>query len=172
MLHDAASVHLLDSGDAGLYEVVTSGNGPQGELPVTAEMLRSRPSGDAFGMTQDAGMGWDPARLSGSQYVILSTLGGLRAEDGSPMALGYHTGHFELGLAIAAAAGEFKKAGGVPYAAHCTDPCDGRTQGTPGMFDSLAYRNDAASVFRRQRAAFRPPRAFWAWPPATRGCRR
>ena len=150
MLHDAASVRLLDSGDAGLYEVVTSGAGPQGELPLTGEMLRSRPSGDAFGMTQDAGMGWDPARLSGSQYVILSTLGGLRAEDGSPVALGYHTGHFELGLAIAAAAGEFKKAGGVPYAAHCTDPCDGRTQGTSGMFDSLAYRNDAASVFRRQ----------------------
>ncbi|MCS7306735.1 MAG: YjhG/YagF family D-xylonate dehydratase, partial [Thermoguttaceae bacterium] len=27
--------------------------------------------------------------------------------------------------------------------------CDGRTQGHPGMFDSLAYRNDAAIVFRR-----------------------
>jgi putative YjhG/YagF family dehydratase len=76
-------------------------------------------------------------------------LGGLRAEDGSPLALGYHTGHFELGLALAAAADELKRAGGVPYAGHCTDPCDGRTQGTPGMFDSLAYRNDAASIFRR-----------------------
>src|SRR5438270_568593 len=30
-----------------------------------------------------------------------------------------------------------------------TDPCDGRTQGTPGMMDSLPYRNDAAQVFRR-----------------------
>jgi putative YjhG/YagF family dehydratase len=30
-----------------------------------------------------------------------------------------------------------------------TDPCDGRTQGTRGMMDSLAYRNDAAIVFRR-----------------------
>src|SRR5207245_6610293 len=37
----------------------------------------------------------------------------------------------------------------VPFAAYCTDPCDGRTQGTTGMFDSLPYRNDAASVFRR-----------------------
>src|SRR5262249_27764880 len=32
---------------------------------------------------------------------------------------------------------------------YCTDPCDGRTQGTNGMFDSLPYRNDAASVFGR-----------------------
>jgi putative YjhG/YagF family dehydratase len=37
----------------------------------------------------------------------------------------------------------------VPFAMFCTDPCDGRTQGTPGMLDSLPYRNDAAQVFRR-----------------------
>ena len=37
----------------------------------------------------------------------------------------------------------------MPFAAYCTDPCDGRTQGTTGMFDSLPYRNDAATVFRR-----------------------
>ncbi len=141
---------LLDSGETSLYDVVTSRGGPQGRLPLTADMLRERPSGDLFGMTQDAGMGWDPSRLADAQYVILSTLGGLRAEDGSPIALGYHTGHYELGLAIAAAAAELKKEGAVPYAAHCTDPCDGRTQGTAGMFDSLAYRNDAAAVFRRQ----------------------
>jgi len=140
---------LLDSGDRSLYEVMTHGPGPRGKLPLTAEMLRHRPSGDAFGMTEDAGMGWPPEKLAGPQFVMLSNLGGLRAEDGSPIALGYHTGHFELGLAMAAAAGEIRDAGGVPYAGHCTDPCDGRTQGTPGMFDSLAYRNDAASIFRR-----------------------
>ncbi len=140
---------ILDSGDRSLYDVITHGPGPPGKLPLTAEMLRDRPSGDAFGMTEDAGMGWPPDGLAGPQYVLLSTLGGLRADDGSPLALGYHTGHFELGLALAAAADELKLAGGVPYAGHCTDPCDGRTQGTPGMFDSLAYRNDAASVFRR-----------------------
>src|SRR5947207_563535 len=33
--------------------------------------------------------------------------------------------------------------------AYCSDPCDGRTQGTTGMFDSLAYRNDASIVMRR-----------------------
>jgi len=37
----------------------------------------------------------------------------------------------------------------LPFAAFCSDPCDGRTQGTVGMMDSLAYRNDAALVFRR-----------------------
>ncbi len=140
---------LLDSGDAALYEVTTHGRGPQGKLPLTAEMLCHRPSGDAFGMTEDAGMGWDPQRLAGPQFVMLSNLGGIRADDGSVVALGYHTGHFELGLAMAAAADQFKRAGAVPYAGHCTDPCDGRTQGTPGMFDSLAYRNDAAAIFRR-----------------------
>ncbi len=113
-------------------------------------MLLERPSGDAFGMTEDAGMGWNPADLAGPQFVMLSNLGGVRADDGSTVALGFHTGHFELGLALSAAAEEFKRAGAVPYAGHCTDPCDGRTQGTPGMFDSLAYRNDAASLFRRQ----------------------
>ena len=30
-----------------------------------------------------------------------------------------------------------------------SDPCDGRTNGTAGMLDSLAYRNDAAIVLRR-----------------------
>ena len=48
-----------------------------------------------------------------------------------------------------AAAREFKAAGAIPFAAACTDPCDGRSQGTPAMFDSLAYRNDAATMFRR-----------------------
>ncbi len=141
---------LLDSGDPTLYEVRTRGPGPAGRLPLTEEMLLYRPSGDLFGMTEDAGMGWDPSALAGPQVVILSTLGGLRDADGRPVALGYHTGHFELGLAIAAAADELRRAGALPYAAYCTDPCDGRTQGTPGMFDSLAYRNDAAAVFRRQ----------------------
>jgi len=140
---------LLDSGNTRLYEVQTSGPGPAGELPLTDDLLRNRPSGDAFGMSQDAGMGWTPDRLSGPQYVILSTMGGVRSEDGSPIALGYHTGHWEVILAVKAAAEAMKRLGAIPYAAHCSDPCDGRTQGTTGMFDSLPYRNDAASVFRR-----------------------
>ena len=94
-------------------------------------------------------MGWNPANLGAKEFLILSTHGGIRAADGTPIALGYHTGHWEVGLLMDAAAKELKSHGAIPFAAYCTDPCDGRTQGTTGMFDSLAYRNDAASVFKR-----------------------
>src|SRR5579872_5047889 len=140
---------IVDSGDSSLYEIRTRVPGPAGSLPLTPEMLLTRPSGDLFGLTQDAGMGWDPAKLNGQEFVILSTHGGIRASDGSPVALGYHTGHWEVGLLMQAAAEELKRADAVPFAAYCTDPCDGRTQGTTGMFDSLPYRNDAAIIFRR-----------------------
>ncbi len=112
-------------------------------------MLLDRPSGDIFGMTQNAGMGWDPRELGRPQYLMLSTQGGIRAADGRPIALGYHTGHWEIGLLMQAAAQEIAALGGLPFAGFCSDPCDGRTQGTVGMMDSLAYRNDAAVVLRR-----------------------
>jgi putative YjhG/YagF family dehydratase len=139
----------FDSGDRALLDVATRVPGPTGSLPFTAEMLRERPSGDLFGWTQNAGMGWEPSAMAGREFLILSTHGGIRAPDGTPIALGYHTGHWEVGLLMEAAAREFKAAGAIPFAAACTDPCDGRSQGTPAMFDSLAYRNDAATVFRR-----------------------
>ena len=94
-------------------------------------------------------MGWDPAELNRSQMLILSTQGGIRAPDGTPIALGYHTGHWEVGLLMQAAAEELRRCGAIPFAGYCTDPCDGRTQGTEGMLDSLPYRNDAAQIFRR-----------------------
>ena len=126
-----------------------AGEGPAGRLPFTPAMLRERPSGDLFGLTQDVGMGWSPAELSGPEVVIVSTLGGLRGDDGRPVALGYHTGHWEIGLLVREAALALRERGAIPFAAYCSDPCDGRTQGTAGMFDSLAYRNDAAIVLRR-----------------------
>lgn len=132
-----------------MYAVRTHAAGPQGTLPLTDEMLRNAPSGDLFGMTQNVGMGWQPSRMSGDQYLILSTQGGIRRDDGTPVALGYHTGHWEVGLLAQAAAGEIVAHGGVPFAGYVSDPCDGRSQGTTGMFDSLPYRNDAAIVFRR-----------------------
>jgi putative YjhG/YagF family dehydratase len=140
---------ILDSGDGSLFDVPSKARGPQGSVPVTPEMLLHRPSGDLFGWTQDAGMGWDPAQLGGKEFLILSTHGGIRAANGTPVALGYHTGHWEVALLMDAAAKELKALGAVPFAAYCTDPCDGRTQGTVGMFDSLPYRNDAASIFGR-----------------------
>lgn len=142
------SVEWFGGNDA-VFDVRTKARGPAGSLPLTAEMLRDRPSGDLFGLTQNAGMGWDPGGVAGKAFLILSTQGGLRAEDGRPIALGYHTGHWEIGLQVRAAAEEFKRLGAVPFAGMVSDPCDGRTQGTPGMFDSLPYRNDAAIVFRR-----------------------
>jgi putative YjhG/YagF family dehydratase len=139
----------FDAGAPSLFEVRTRTAGPAGSLPFTADMLRSRPSGDLFGWSQNAGMGWDPAALGGREFLMLSTHGGIRAADGSPIALGYHTGHWEVGLLMEAAARVFKSAGAVPFAAACTDPCDGRSQGTTAMFDSLPFRNDAATIFRR-----------------------
>ena len=94
-------------------------------------------------------MGWKPAELSRREFLLLSTSGGVRNPDGTPAALGYHTGHWEVGLLVKAAADELKALGCIPFAGFCTDPCDGRSQGTTGMMDSLPYRNDAATVLRR-----------------------
>lgn len=132
-----------------VFTVRTRAAGPAGRLPLTPEMLRDRPSGDLFGLTQDAGMGWDPRELGRKEFLILSTAGGLRGEDGRPIALGFHTGHWEIALQVRAAAEELRRLKTIPFAAAVSDPCDGRTQGTTGMFDSLPYRNDAAQVFRR-----------------------
>lgn len=132
-----------------IYRIRTRAPGPEGSLPLDADMLLNRPSGDLFGLTQNVGMGWNPEEVGRKQYLILSTQGGVRAPDGKPVALGYHTGHWEIGLLVQAAAEEFRKLKTLPFAAFCSDPCDGRTQGTAGMFDSLPYRNDAAQIFRR-----------------------
>jgi len=140
---------ILDSGDESVYQVRSKAPGPQGRLPLTDEMLRTWPSGYLFGWTQSVGMGWNPEELGRPEILILSTHGGLQAPDGSPIALGYHTGHWEVHLLVEAAAREVRGLGAIPFAGYVSDPCDGRTQGTPGMFDSLPYRNDAAGVLGR-----------------------
>ena len=140
---------IMSNDAPGIFEVETHALGPTGYLPLDADFLTNAPSGHLFGWTQDAAMGWSPADLGKDEYLILSTQGGIRAEDGSPVALGYHTGHYEVGLLARAAADEFRQHNAIPFAGFVSDPCDGRTQGTPGMMDSLAYRNDAATVLRR-----------------------
>jgi xylonate dehydratase len=144
-----SSNDVFDSSSPDIYRVQTQARGPAGSLPLTEDALLNSPSGDLFGMTQNVGMGWNPAEVGRKQFLILSTQGGLRAPDGKPIALGYHTGHWEIGLLVQAAAEEFRRLQAIPFAGFCSDPCDGRTQGTVGMFDSLPYRNDAAIIFRR-----------------------
>ncbi|GAC1475086.1 MAG: YjhG/YagF family D-xylonate dehydratase [Isosphaeraceae bacterium] len=140
---------LMGEQEPSCFDVETKADGPVGALPLTDEMLRQWPSGDLFGLSQNAGMGWNAAEVDRDPYLILSTQGGVRAPDGSPIALGYHTGHWEIGLLVQEAAETFKALGVAPFAGMVSDPCDGRTQGTAGMMDSLPYRNDAAVVFRR-----------------------
>ena len=162
---------LLD-GDHATYDGTrTHAPGPDGSLPITAEMLLSAPSGNLFGLTQNAGMGWEPQRLLDPEYLILSTHGGVRAADGTPIALGFHSGHWEVGLLVNEAARQFRDLRATPFAGAVTDPCDGRTQGTAGMLDSLPYRNDAAMVLRRLMRRL-PTRSgvLGASPPATRAC--
>ncbi|MFL0574949.1 YjhG/YagF family D-xylonate dehydratase [Priestia megaterium] len=135
--------------DVSLYKIQTHSKGADGSLPLTPEMLLDSPSGDLFGLSQNVGMGWAPSNLLGKQVLILGTQGGIRNHDGTPIALGYHTGHWEIGLLMKASAQEISRQGGVPFAGFVSDPCDGRSQGTAGMFDSLPFRNDAAIVYRR-----------------------
>ena len=133
-----------------VFDFATHSDGPSGKIPFTAEILINQPSGDHFGMSQNAGRGGDPKEMLRKHFLILSTSGGLRDPNGSPIALGLHTGHYELTLQVEEAARQLKDLGTIPYSLYCSDPCDGRTQGTTGMMDSLPYRNDAAQVFRRQ----------------------
>ncbi|MFG0335973.1 MAG: YjhG/YagF family D-xylonate dehydratase [Maioricimonas sp. JB049] len=147
MPHDLRA--LLDLPDHAFLDVRSKAPGPEGSLPISEEMLLNSPSGDLFGMTQNAGMGWDPRQLLRDQILLLSTQGGVRGEDGKPIALGYHTGHWEVGLLVKAAAEQLDELEKLPFAGFVSDPCDGRSQGTTAMMDSLAYRNDAAVVLKR-----------------------
>src|SRR6266702_6010214 len=104
-------------------ETRTHAPGPEGVLPITPEMLLTEPSGTLFGLSQNAGMGWEPSRLLDPEFLILSTHGGLRTEDGRAIALGFHTGHWEVGLLVAEAARELKELRAIPFAGACTDPC-------------------------------------------------
>ena len=155
-----ADSSYLEVEDENVFLVRTTAEGPQGSLDLSDEMLRHWPSGDLFGLSQNAGMGWSPREMLGPQVLILNSHGGIRKPDGTPVALGYHTGHWEIGLLAEAAAEESKRLGAVPFAAHVSDPCDGRSQGTPAMFESLAYRNDASLVMRRLARSLPTARSF------------
>ena len=131
------------------FNVKSHAKGPEGELPLTEELLLNSPSGDLFGWSLNVGMGWKPEEMGRPEFLVLSTSGGVRNPDGTPLALGFHTGHWEVVLLVQEAAKTFRTLGAIPFSGFVTDPCDGRSQGTHGMMDSLPYRNDAAIVLRR-----------------------
>jgi len=131
------------------FNVKSHAKGPEGELPLTEELLLNSPSGDLFGWSLNVGMGWKPEEMGRPEFLVLSTSGGIRNPDGTPLALGFHTGHWEVALLVQEAAKTFRGLGAIPFSGFVTDPCDGRSQGTHGMMDSLPYRNDAAIVLRR-----------------------
>ena len=54
---------VLDTADEAIYQLRTTAEGPKGSLPLTPELLKGMSSGDLFGWTQNAGMGWNPAQL-------------------------------------------------------------------------------------------------------------
>ena len=139
---------IFQSGEH-VAKIKTKAAGPSGSLPLTEELLLKAPSGDLFGWSLNVGMGWKPEEMGRPEFLILSTAGGLRNPDGTPLALGYHTGHWEVSLLVEEASRQLRKLGAIPFAGAVTDPCDGRSQGTTGMMDSLPYRNDAAMVLRR-----------------------
>jgi xylonate dehydratase len=110
--------------------------GPEGTVSYTAEDLTERPSGDLFGISQNAGMSGSGKNATDPNMVILTTLGGWPDH-----ALGAHTGHNELYKLVETAATELRKLGQLPFALHTSDTCDGRTQGTIWANISLASRN-------------------------------
>ena len=118
--------------DDDLYQVETTADGPSGALPLTPEFLRDSPSGDVFGLTQNAGMGWEASEVGRDQFLILSTQGGVRADDGTPVALGYHTGHWEVGLLVREAAEELDRLGGLPFAGTSRTRATGARRERPG----------------------------------------
>jgi putative YjhG/YagF family dehydratase len=132
-----------------IYNQPTSASGPGGSLPLTADEMRTWSSGDIFGLTQDSGMGMTPALMKQDQVMVLTTMGGLKFADGRPAAYGLHTGHWQIDSMVLSLCERLGKLGLNAYACHVSDPCDGRTNGTMGMRDSLGYRNDAAATMAR-----------------------
>jgi xylonate dehydratase len=72
-------------------------------------------SGNLFGLTQNAGMDWNPDDVGRAQYLIVSTRGGLRDSDGRPTALGFHTGHWEIELLVCRAPETLREQGGIAF---------------------------------------------------------
>ena len=64
---------MLDSGNEKIYELRTTSTGPTGQLPFADEFLKTAASGDLFGWTQNAGMGWNPNDMRRPNFCLLYT---------------------------------------------------------------------------------------------------
>ncbi|MGC8548846.1 MAG: hypothetical protein ACP5M4_04010 [Acidobacteriaceae bacterium] len=56
-------ISVFENGGREMWRVQTHAAGPPGLLPLNPEMLLMEPSGNLFGLSQNAGMGWDTSRL-------------------------------------------------------------------------------------------------------------
>jgi hypothetical protein len=65
----------------------------------------------------DVGKGWPASQLSFPEVLVLSTQGGLRVDDGTPIALGFHTGLWEVGLLVGEVARELREGRGPAHRA-------------------------------------------------------
>ena len=113
-------------------------------------MLRDLPSGHLFGWSQNAGMGWNP--VGARRQGIPDPLDPRRHPRARRHADRARLPHRPLGSRPARGgrrADVLAGAGAIPFAAACTDPCDGRSQGTTAMFDSLPV---SATTRRRSSA--------------------
>ena len=139
----------IDSLAADLYAVADQCRRPAGlaaadrrDAPRLAQRRSVRPDAERR-------HGLDPAEMLGPQFLLLSTQGGIRADDGTPIALGYHTGPLGSRAAGARRPRVMKQAGGGAVRRLLLRSLRRPHAGHAGMFDSLPYRNDAAIVFRR-----------------------
>ena len=87
--NDIHTACYLDVGDETIFEIRTNSTGPDGTIELTDDILKHAPSGNLFGLSQNAGMGWNPKDFLGPQFLILNSHGGIR-EDGSPLLLIRH----------------------------------------------------------------------------------
>jgi len=108
-------------------------------------MLLTQPSGNLFGLTQNAA--WAGTRRicstpsSDPEYARRPARRQWRT-----IALGFHTGHWEVGLLVAEAPANWKVLHAVPLPGLYRSLRWPHT-GTAGMLDSLPFRNDAGSCF-------------------------
>ena len=81
-----------------IVDVQTHASVPTGHLPLQPDFLTDAPSGHVFGWTRDAAIGWLP--YDSTKTSISSSVSKMASVQkmAPPIALGYHTGHFEFGL--------------------------------------------------------------------------